>query len=215
MNTFFIRTLISLGVQLLITSVTTQQYRGKKITHKWIYFLLNMMFAFIMYRTSVQIHIRYGLLIAFSVFNGYILSGIFNKINEESIQTTVTYTLCVFVLMVSIASWLGAQCLDIAPVFYFIALYASVMFICMSYIMFFETQHKHLRIYRCITVGLCCAYIVSNTYMNLNKSYDNDIVLSTIDYYFDIFGIFKNISTTTPPDWLKQYFELQFVHRFA
>ena len=45
-----------------------------------------------------------------------------------------------------------------------------------------------------LMIGLFTLYIVFSTFINFGKDADNDLVLSTLRYYTDIIGLFKNIS---------------------
>ena len=197
MDTFFIQTLSSLSIQLFIKAVTAYQYKNTTLQNKWIYFLFNIVLALLMYQQKIPVHMRYGLLIVFSIFNGYLLSVFLKKTPSHVIKKNIVYTLSIFLLMIGIAFGFMKYDVDIAPYMFFGFLYTSAMSIMFIYMLLFDPMGNHLQKYRLLSIGLFSLYIVLDTYMNYDKEYDNDIVISTLDYYFDVYGIFKNLSTSS------------------
>jgi FtsH-binding integral membrane protein len=58
---------------------------------------------------------------------------------------------------------------------------------------FFTVEQKTRQYVKLASIGLFSLYIIVDTYLNFNKEYDGDLVISTLDYYTDIMAIFKNI----------------------
>ena len=196
MNDFFIKTLISLGVQLLITWSTAYTYKTTVFSRKWMYLILNVVLSFAMYYKAIDVRARYAMLVMFSIFNGIVLSYFLKRVPNESIKKNMFYTALLFLLMTSTAFGLMKYDVYMQPLVYFVSLYSIAMLGFMMYILFFDSEKKHLRTYRILSIMLFSLYVVVDTYLNMGKDYDMDLVIATLDYYFDVYGLFRNVTQT-------------------
>ena len=57
----------------------------------------------------------------------------------------------------------------------------------------FDVEERTKQYIKIASIALFSLYIVFDTYNNLDKDYKNDIVISTLDYYTDVFSIFQNV----------------------
>jgi FtsH-binding integral membrane protein len=56
-------------------------------------------------------------------------------------------------------------------------------------------QQKTKKYVKLASIALMALYIVFDTYNNFEKDYNNDNVISTLDYYTDLVSIYQNILT--------------------
>lgn len=98
--------------------------------------------------------------------------------------------------MTSTAFGLMKYDVHMQPLVYFVSLYSIAMLGFMMYVLFFDSEKKHLRTYRILSIMLFSLYVVVDTYLNMGKDYDMDLVIATLDYYFDVYGLFRNVTQT-------------------
>ena len=181
---------------MLITWSAAYTYKTTVFSRKWMYLILNVVLSFAMYRKAIDARARYAMLVLFSISNGILLSSFFKRVPNESIKKNMFYTALLFLLMTSTAFGLMKYDVYMQPLVYFVSLYSIAMLGFMMYVLFFDSEKKHLRTYRILSIMLFSLYVVVDTYLNMGKDYDMDLVIATLDYYFDVYGLFRNVTQT-------------------
>ena len=73
-------------------------------------------------------------------------------------------------------------------------IYSIAMLFLSIYTLFLSEKQPIQKYKRLGFIALFSLYIVIDTYFNMNRDFDNDLVRSTIAYYTDILGIFRNMN---------------------
>lgn len=195
---FILQTFLSLYFQLLITWLTATNMKDVKLSFKWIYVICNIiLIQAIFYSThiSMDFKLRYAMLMLFSLFNGFILSTIVKRISEKTLNKAMYTTFTIFFILFAVSySLLEYAPFIQQPLSLFLLIYTITMFLFSIYVILFDKEKKKQKSYRILMIGLFTLYIVFSTFINFGKDADNDLVLSTLRYYTDIIGLFKNIS---------------------
>lgn len=193
MNVFFLKTIIHLGFQLTLTALTANNMRNTKIDKKWMWFFFSVGLLFAMRFTEIPLMIRLIMFCLFSVFNGFVCSSFIKYSKPKDVQSAIFYTILTFASMTICGFMFLKYELDITPLMTLICMYSVTLIISYLYMMFFDVQEKKKQYIRLASIALFTLYIVFDTYKNFGKEYDNDIVISTLDYYIDVGSIFQNI----------------------
>lgn len=195
---FILQTFLSLYFQLLITWLTATNMKDVKLSFKWIYVICNIILVqaiFYSAHISVDFKLRYAMLMLFSLFNGFILSTIVKRISEKTLKKAMYTTLIIFfILFVVSYSLLEYAPIIQTPLSLFLLIYTITMLLFSIYVILFDKEKKKQKSYRILMIGLFTLYIVFSTFINFGKDTDNDLVLSTLRYYTDIIGLFRNLS---------------------
>jgi FtsH-binding integral membrane protein len=172
--------------------------KNVKLNFKWIYLIGNIILVqAIFYSThlSMDFKLRYAMLMLFSLFNGFILSTIVKQISEKTLNKAMYTTLIIFfILFVVSYSLLEYAPIIQTPLYLFVLIYTITMLLFSIYVILFDKEKKKQKSYRILMIGLFTLYIVFSTFINFGKDADNDLVLSTLRYYTDIIGLFRNLS---------------------
>ena len=190
---FFLKTLLHLGFQLTVTGVTANSMRNEKIAKKWLWLICIVGLFFGMQVERLPLTIRMIMFFVFSVLNGFILSAFLKHTTAKEIESAIFYTMFLFVTMCVVGYLLTKYHVDITPLILLVAVYSLTMLIIYMYMLFFDVQTKTRQLIRIAAIALIAMYIVVDTYINFEKEYDNDLVLSTLAYYTDVLGLFQNM----------------------
>lgn len=196
MNTFFLKTLLHLGLQITITALTANNMKNTKINHKWLWLVVSIGLLFSMRFTDIPMMIRLIMFSIFSILNGFVLSSFLKYSKPKDIQSAIFYTIFTFMVMIVVGFMLLRYDFDITPLMILITIYSVSMIIIYLYMSLFDVQDKKTKMYvKFASIALFSLYIIFDTHNNFGKDYDSDIVISTLDYYTDVVGIFQNILT--------------------
>lgn len=193
MELFFLKTLLHLGFQLTLTGLTANNMRNEKISRKWLWFIVMVGLLFTMQFTEIPLPIRFIMFCMFSIINGFILSSFLKFASAKDIQSAIFYTIFIFVSMVFVGFTLMKYNIDLSPLMLLVSIYSITMLIVYLYMIIFTVEKKTRQYIKLASIALFSLYIIIDTYLNLNKEYNNDIVISTLDYYTDIVSIFQNL----------------------
>ena len=193
MNHFFLKTLAHLGFQLTLTAITANNMRNTKINRKWMWFLISIGFLFAMRFTQIPMMIRLIMFCLFTIFNGFILSSFLKFSTPKQIQSAIFYTIFMFTVMTIVGLLLMKYDIDITPLIMLISMYSVSMLFIYFYMIIFDVEERTKQYIKIASIALFSLYIVFDTYNNFDKDYKNDIVISTLDYYTDVFSIFQNV----------------------
>lgn len=194
MNVFFLKTLLHLGLQVTLTALTANQMKNTKIKHKWLWFVVSLVLLFAMRFRDIPMMIRLIMFCIFSILNGFVFSSFLKYSKPEEIQSAIFYTVFTFAVMIVVGFMLLKYDFDITPLMVLISIYSISMIIIYLYMTLFDVQDKKTKMYvKLASIALFSLYIIFDTHNNFGKDYDNDIVISTLDYYTDVVGIFQNI----------------------
>lgn len=193
MNPFFLKTLLHLGFQLTLTGFTANNMRNEKISYKWLWFIVMIGLLFAMQFTQIPLPIRFIMFCMFSIINGFILSAFLKFASAKDIASAIFYTVFIFVTMVLVGFFILKYNVNITPLMLLVSIYSITMLIVYLYMIFFTVEKKTRQYVKLASIALFSLYIIVDTYLNFNKEYNGDLVISTLDYYTDIMAIFKNI----------------------
>ena len=93
--------------------------------------------------------------------------------------------------------------IDITPLIMLISMYSVSMLFIYFYMIIFDVEERTKQYIKIASIALFSLYIVFDTYNNFDKDYKNDIVISTLDYYTDVFSIFQNVLSMMETLWRK------------
>ena len=193
MDIFFLKTLLHLGFQITLTGLTANNMRNEKIGRKWLWFIAMIGLLFTMRFQAIPLPIRFIMFCLFSIINGFILSVFLKFVKSEDIQSAIFYTIFIFVTMILVGFYLIKKDVNLSPLMILVSMYSIGMIIVYIYMYFFTVEKKTKQYVKLASIALFSLYIIVDTYLNFNKEYQNDIVISTLDYYTDILSIFQNV----------------------
>jgi len=195
---FFLITILHLLFQLSITGATATilKERRRRLSSSNLIILLFIFIGLLfgMEYTQFSVILRFIMFCVFSVVNGFLVSKYLQDTTAENIKKTMIYTTSIFIVMMIIGMLLLRLKTNIQPLMLFIITYTIAMLFLGVYTLFLEDKNPIQKYKRFGFIGLFSLYIVVDTYFNMNRSFDNDIVRSTLAYYTDIFGLFNNVS---------------------
>ena len=122
------------------------------------------------------------------------MSNYLENTNADDIKKTIIYTTTIFIMMVFLGIILFKLKTNIQPLIFFIMVYSIAMLFLSIYTLFLSEKQPIKKYKRLGFIALFSLYIVIDTYFNMNRNFDNDLVRSTIAYYTDILGIFRNMN---------------------
>ena len=195
---FFVLTILHLLFQLSITGATASILKERK-QHLSLSNLIITLFLFIgllfgMEYTEIPVIFRFIMFCVFSVTNGFLVSKYLQNTTADNIKKTVIYTTSIFIVMMIIGMLLLRFKTNIQPLMLFIMIYTIAMLFLGIYTLFLKENNPIQKYKRFGFIGLFSLYVIVDTYFNMNRNFDNDIVRSTLAYYTDIFGLFNNVS---------------------
>lgn len=194
---FFLLTILHLIFQISITGAAATFYKTRKMKLSFSSLLI-LLFLFIgllfgLEFTTIPIVIRFIMFCVFSIINGVLVSNYLENTNADDIKKTIIYTTTIFIMMVFLGIILFKLKTNIQPLIFFIMVYSIAMLFLSIYTLFLSEKNPIQKYRRLGFIALFSLYIVIDTYFNMNRDFDNDLVRSTIAYYTDILGIFRNI----------------------
>jgi len=192
-NLFLLQTFIHLAFQLGLTGLTVDRVETPGPVRILLMIIMNIALTFLMYMQSIPLPIRFVMFCLFSIFNGYIVSMYTENVDREVIRNAIVETLAIFMMMVGVGIVFNQMGVDISPLIMLAFMYSIAMIAVLLYQLFFRVSKTERNYVRLAMIGLMMLYIVVHTYMNMSEDYENDIVISTLNYYTDILSIFKNL----------------------
>jgi FtsH-binding integral membrane protein len=195
---FFVLTILHLLFQLSITGATATILKERKkqlsLSNLIIILFLFIGLMFGMEYTEIPVILRFIMFCVFSVTNGFLVSNYLQNITADNIKKTVIYTTSIFIAMMIIGMLLLRLKTNIQPLMLFIMIYTIAMLFLGIYTLFLKESNPIQKYKRFGFIGLFSLYIIVDTYFNMHRNFDHDIVRSTLAYYTDIFGLFNNVS---------------------
>jgi FtsH-binding integral membrane protein len=187
-------TLLHLFIQLSITFITAYSYKYTIIRRKWLYIIASMgLLLLIQFSSFLPFWVRLGLFFVYSIVNGIFLSGFLKHVPKTEIKEAIGQTVSIFIAMLLIGWVFHKQNINITPIIYAIFFISIAILILTLYLLFIDTSVNIRKITRSLIILLMTIYIVYDTYRNLSKEYEGDIINATMDYYLDIYNIFTSI----------------------
>jgi|TARA_Y100000389_G_scaffold30433_1_gene25803 FtsH-binding integral membrane protein len=195
---FFVLTILHLLFQLSITGATATVLKERKkqlsLSNLIIILFLFIGLMFGMEYTEIPVILRFIMFCVFSVTNGFLVSNYLQNTTADNIKKTVIYTTSIFIAMMFIGMLLLRLKTNIQPLMLFIMIYTIAMLFLGIYTFFLKESNPIQKYKRFGFIGLFSLYVIVDTYFNMQRNFDHDIVRSTLAYYTDIFGLFNNVS---------------------
>lgn len=195
MSSFILKTFATLGAQILTTLYSAHYYKNKEVSSRWVWLFASICLSILMYNTRIPLEARFVLLLLFSITNGIVFSKIFKHLSNDTIRTSMRNMFTLFSLLVGLtwAYFRYMPTVRVEPIYLFVSLYVLMMvglYLFMFYVNPQSDLTKKAQRFRYISMGIFACYVVYDTYANLEKAYDGDVVIATLDYYLDIKGLF-------------------------
>ena len=194
---FLLKIFSNLIFQILVTFVVAFKVNTDIIDNNVTFILLLLsLFAIVFLLSVVPMHpfLKFILFTLFSAISGILFSKVKEYTSKDIIRTSILGVLGIFVSMFLFGLLLIIFGIHLGHKFGLILLYALLILIICTIVSFFMNKfniyHKILVILGLVIFSI---YIIYDTNQILQRTYNEDYITASLDYYLDIINIFNNL----------------------